>query len=1046
MTITSLISNDKRWIALTIVLMPLVALSICSQENSSFIHTRTYISESGDEWKDHYDYDNGLGYVSMQVDKGASSLHNDLVKLSEYNQFGRLSKKWLPVPMSFEESTDAVKSIQNTAREMYGDQFPYEEYLYECSPTQRESTVSLPGTAWKESDKASRYRYGVDTSDEDYKCMRLSYYVGNLILDGYDKQSYTFKECIDEDGHRTIDFFDKDNLKVVSRKFLDSGKLTTYYVYDDAGNLSFVVPPTLSDYIEQNYISKKGINLNDPVVDKYLYVNVYDDYNRCISRKMPGCAPVYYIYDYAGRCIFTQTGEQREKHEWTFSVPDDLGREVLRGTCKNNLDYAHSLIENVVVRAVLGQQALGEFFGYSIKGVDLVGVDLHLVKFYDDYRFLANSLFHTPQVSQTVIRKPKGLLTGYARCYVDEQDEKSMLGNTFFYDDLGQIVSMVSANAKGGHDFVTTSYDFVGNVTRMQHEHVALNAKPLKEVYSLEYDHDGRIVKEVYKLDENPEIVLAKNTYDEMGRIAIKQQGGGVLTTQYGYNIQSWIEKIKTNGYFEEDIHYDKMGAIGKSCYNGNIAGIDWNAGDKKRAYAFYYDEVDRLTLAAYRENEKRSFHYDTSYTYDKMGNMLTLKRNGLQDGGTYGAIDDLSLIYDGNQLQAVRDKVEDPTYMGCFNFVDGANAETEYEYDQNGNLVKDLNKKISKIEYNSLNLPTKVIFEDGKVAMYTYDACGVRQKAKYTTASPVSSHTIEYCGNMIYEDGILKRILVDGGYVTFNGSTPVYHYFVKDHLGSNRVVVTDKGLVEQVNHYYPFGGLMAESTSQEAQHYKFNGKEYEPIHGLNWHAYGARNYDAAIGRWFCVDGLAGQNASVSPYSYCYDNPIKYVDLWGLDTIPVNDMTIEKWNDFNTDIDVIKLDQVTVSMHSNNNVASTVMSSVGAYTGIKENLFNFAINLDNPKGNLTKSQQRIKTLGIAGAKYYTLNRFLGVSATIGCIGLSIHDMYTYDGKNAWVYVKDMSDIAFSLISCTTPLGFIIGNSYFIATTILESQGYLKIER
>lgn len=78
-----------------------------------------------------------------------------------------------------------------------------------------------------------------------------------------------------------------------------------------------------------------------------------------------------------------------------------------------------------------------------------------------------------------------------------------------------------------------------------------------------------------------------------------------------------------------------------------------------------------------------------------------------------------------------------------------------------------------------------------------------------------------DYCGNMIYEGGALKQILVDGGYVTLNGTTPVYHYYLQDHLGNNRVVCNASSTVEQVNHYYPFGGLFGQSTNGDTQRYK---------------------------------------------------------------------------------------------------------------------------------------------------------------------------------------------------------------------------------
>ena len=172
--------------------------------------------------------------------------------------------------------------------------------------------------------------------------------------------------------------------------------------------------------------------------------------------------------------------------------------------------------------------------------------------------------------------------------------------------------------------------------------------------------------------------------------------------------------------------------------------------------------------------------------------------------------------------------------------------------------MTKDLNKNIGKIEYNLLNLPTKLSFTDGNIISYSYDADGNKLSANYNlslmnvvkgtssnnaqSANGVTSYR-DYCGNFIYEDGALKMMLFDGGYVTFADNdilTPKYHSYLKDHLGNNRVVADANGNIEQINHYYPFGGLMAESTG-DAQPYKYNGKELERIHGLDSYDYGAR-------------------------------------------------------------------------------------------------------------------------------------------------------------------------------------------------------------
>ena len=87
---------------------------------------------------------------------------------------------------------------------------------------------------------------------------------------------------------------------------------------------------------------------------------------------------------------------------------------------------------------------------------------------------------------------------------------------------------------------------------------------------------------------------------------------------------------------------------------------------------------------------------------------------------------------------------------------------------------------------------------------------------------------------------------------------------------------------------YYPYGGLMANSTNHNQQRYKYNGKELDRMHGLDWYDYGARWMDAAIGRWHVMDPLCEKYYDVSPYSYCGGNPINRVDLHG-DSIMILD-------------------------------------------------------------------------------------------------------------------------------------------------------------
>ena len=212
-----------------------------------------------------------------------------------------------------------------------------------------------------------------------------------------------------------------------------------------------------------------------------------------------------------------------------------------------------------------------------------------------------------------------------------------------------------------------------------------------------------------------------------------------------------------------------------------------------------------------------------------------------------------------------------------------GVNQAIEYTYDKNGNLTKDLNKGLSTISYNSLNLPVSLSIANNSGSAtnrYTYSADGRKLKVEMKYGAN-QTKTTDYVGNVIYENGSLKRILVDGGYIE-NGK---YDYYVQDHLGNNRVVAQADGSVLQSNHYYPFGLTFTENNTgdSKAQPYKYNGKEFDGERGLNVYDYSARYMDPALGRFMTVDPLAEKHHEISPYIYCAGNPIKFIDPDGRD-------------------------------------------------------------------------------------------------------------------------------------------------------------------
>ena len=293
-----------------------------------------------------------------------------------------------------------------------------------------------------------------------------------------------------------------------------------------------------------------------------------------------------------------------------------------------------------------------------------------------------------------------------------------------------------------------------------------------------------------------------------------------------------------------------------------------------------------------------------------------------------YGTVDSLTATYNGNQLLAVSNAVTAPLMLanGHVNFADGASASVEYAYDANGNLIQDLNKGLSTISYNAQNLPDSAVFSSGRKINYVYSADGVKRQVTYTThassiVTPIHSSaaditagvqgglapggggiispvgpitgivkTFDYCGNAIYEDKVLTTLLFDGGYVSYKKSgtgtyatyTPTYHFYMKDHLGSNRVVASSSGKAEQVNHYYPYGSTFYGEKSSD-QRFKYCGKELDKMHGLDWYDSSARFYDHVLCRFHQIDPLAEKYYSWSPYAYCHNNPMNRIDPDGDD-------------------------------------------------------------------------------------------------------------------------------------------------------------------
>ena len=508
---------------------------------------------------------------------------------------------------------------------------------------------------------------------------------------------------------------------------------------------------------------------------------------------------------------------------------------------------------------------------------------LHVQNYYDDYGFVGGTGFPSGQFTQDASGYGRGSLTGSAITVLGSSDKIYI---AHYYDIKGRETKKIQSNLLGGYDVTSTVYTFTDNPAAVTHAHTASGKTTRTEVYTYSYDHADRLSKVEHTLG-GTKVTFAAYAYDNLGRLQSKSLHGSAANKQsYAYNVRSWLTGI-SGSKFTQNLFYNT--GNGTARYNGSISSMTWKAGDESTVcgYKFTYDGLDRMLNATYGEtvsiNTNANRFSENVTGYDKNGNIKGLQRYGQTSSSAYGLIDNLTFTLNGNQLTRVDDAVTASAYNGGFEFKDGAKQANEYSYDANGNLTKDLNKGITDISYNCLNLPGVVTFSDGSTITYTYAADGTKLRTVHKIGSTTT--TTDYYGNVVYENGTAKQLLTDEGYVTLSDSK--YHYYLKDHQGNNRVVINQSGSVEETNHYYPFGGVFASTTN--VQPYKYNGKEFDTKKGLNWYDYGARHYDAALGRFTTVDPLSERYYSIGMYAYCNNNPVRYIDPTGMFTSPIYD-------------------------------------------------------------------------------------------------------------------------------------------------------------
>ncbi len=829
-------------------------------------------------------YFDGLGRHIQTVQARITPNGYDMVQPVCYDSIGRQAKTYLPYVSNrtdayIDESwlTNQADYYDNVdpAPNIAISDYPFAEVEFDNSPLNRVMKQGAPGAAWQLDQHPVEFAYQTNNYNDSIIIWEYNSSTAHASKNGYYATGTLYiVETTDENGNVTKEYKDLQGRVVLKTSELASDIYYTYYVYDDFGNLGTVIPPKAYALMED-----ESWSLTDSV-SNLVYTYKYDQRQRMVEKQIPGAEAVYMVYDKLDRLVLTQDGNMRDSSLWMFTKYDAFSRPVSTGT------YAHgSNIDQAAMQAIVnGDQSF-----------PTTSLDTLTLTYYDNYSF-DPGLSYTNVYEISSNANVKGLQTGSK---VKVLGTSIWLLSKIYYDDKNRLIQtrrQLYDGLNGGIETVSMDLSFTGQVEKQKQSQTFNGNTTSVEVIN-NYDHAQRLTK-LRQVIGSDTVTIADLEYNELGQLTEKTLAG-LEEINYGYNIRGWLNQINDPDNVGSDLFTMKLlyeddsditNLASADQFNGNISGMVWNEKESdgnyvKKGYGYLYDEINRLTAADYGEgssfNDAGSVDKYNEYdiTYDENGNIQTLKRN------SGSIIDNLSYVYENsgnsNRLATVGDASGIAT-----GFSDVAG--TDYAYDANGNLIQDNNKSITNIEYNLLNLPKLITKDASNTVTYIYSATGEKLCKETKLNDTVTKRY--YCDGFEYDNAKYLALIhhaegvVD---VTNNGTTFSYEYFLKDHLGNTRIAFRKDGgnkVLTQREVYYPFG-LTAEKYSANSNQYKYNGKELQEDLGLNWYDYGARMYDAQIGRFHNIDPMGEFTRGLTPYHYVCNNPIALIDPTGMYTI-----------------------------------------------------------------------------------------------------------------------------------------------------------------
>lgn len=913
-------------------------------DSLNYVYTKSCLDADCIKKTEVVQYYDGLGRPFQTIDIKGTPLKKDMVSHVAYDQYGRPSKTYLPVPQQETRNGLVYENPLLQASAVYGTEKIFGEQIIENSPLERVKQSIGSGTAW--ADKPVNYTYSTNTAATEVKKYTVTTdWVENPTDDapassGYYAVNSLMKTAVtDEDGNTVTEYKNGKGQTVLVRKNDGSNDINTYYIYDQYSRLVYVIPP-LASAIQ---------NLSPTDLARLCYRYRYDGLGRLVEKKLPGKGWEYMVYNKADQLVMSQDASLKSQGKWLVTRYDQFGRVILTGITSNS--STRQSLQDAVTSAVYMYE-LRSSVSFTVSGMPVYYTNRTLpaaleqvlsINYYDTY---PSYDFNPSPPTGSAVLTGSALADGKSTqgmpvlSLVKNIENDSWTKDYTWYDTEGRAVVSHSINHLGGYTRTEGELDFTGITKRLVTRHKRLNTDTERVITeTFEYDDHNRLTVHKHQVGNNAEEVLSRNSYNELSQVTNKKVGGTagsvpLESIDYSYNIRGWLTKINNpknlaGKLFGYEIKYNRVEGLEtpnpgfadlkvKPRYNGNIAEIDWKtntaSGDYLRRYGYVYDKLNRISAGFYQKDSNPSAQeYFEITDYDMNGNIRHLQRSSAleQNFPVASKIDHLTYTYTGNRLSSVADASTD--YRG---YPDVSGNPISY-YEESGNMKDHIDKGILEIKYNTMDLPDYVRFDKTYVprvslggnynvnvnVQYLYRADGTKLKKTYTygslTDNKETATATEYLDGFQYEavsatgkftQG-LKFVPTAEGYYDFEKNKYIYSY--TDHLGNIRLSyfknASGSAEVLEENNYYPFG-LKHEgynpAPGNPAYRYQYGGKEFQKETG--WSDFGARMYMPDLGRWGAMDPLAEVARAWTPYRYAFDNPLKFTDPDG--RIEISDM------------------------------------------------------------------------------------------------------------------------------------------------------------